>query len=389
MAAPNPLDQTLMTFKSIISDEAPAANTFNENNLLAVVEKVPYFFYAGGDANIRISALSALIRCGKSEEDDLLLWKTWTLSYFCVAFPELCDLLADPLKKDNYEARPLPESFVTSVVDAFNAYDDAIDKGKAAPDILPVINYPEELPQPPTADLEADQYSATTVDGPYAYAALLMWLCGKNCTQNKHSIQVARPDALVGEFDLKKSDYYLHGDGKMGGVAHAKVNSAWGNSRTWREKIIIHFARVREQGVTTPAYRIMSHIMNLLRWAGSSYVELIIDMLIAMPWMFDDNRFKAECAYYTQMMTVVHAQPAIARPFMKMIRGNEIASLQRKKIPALIATAVVWGSQFRASTKEYAVQEGYSQLLVDWAQDANARGYRVNVPATMNFVSAS
>jgi len=312
--------------------------------------------------------LAIMTMYGRSVDPEISRWKSWVLSYYAIAYPEIAEVAVSRNPREYYST-VLPDAVVTKWVTSFNSVNDHPDY-----DYTERIDTFDSFPELVNPILNADVVSSNDLTGLYSYAALLMFLAGKLITaQNRSAIVAKRPKALMDEFQVSRSEYILSGDGRIGDAAHVLIHSAWTASVDPRIAIVNHFATA--MGAASTPYRVMSHMMKLMRMNGMNYVNLILrfleafeDDLINLPQLRSDIRaFKDSASRYETI-------DPILRPFYKFAYGNECTIFRRRDMDALVACAIVYAANTADTVSNYRIGSGYSNVLKRVEQIASAKG---------------
>lgn len=304
---------------------------------------------------VRTSVLTVMTAFGTSSDTTASSWKSWLLSYLCMAYPEVSDLVTFR-GTDEFRVVELPALLVSNWTSVFDNIANEVEGAEKT--ILPCEMFPE-LDNP---ELSFELICCNELNGLYCYAALLMFLCGKTISDlNREAITVKRPKALMQEFQTADSAFILTGAGRLSSTAHSSLNSAWTAIADPRISIVEHFSQAIGEGKTP--YRIMSQVMKLLALTGMNYVKLIIRLLEAAPFVTTMPALQADLRAFKESVARLSVIQPHFRPYYKLAYGNDCTIFRRREMPGLVSIAIVYGSTYNETLKNYRIEAGYGTLL--------------------------
>lgn len=292
--------------------------------------------------NLQKSLMAAMTLVGRSTDTRTARWQSWVLSFTCIAYAGFRNILSDI--GPEYHMQPLPEAMIESVI----AAEASLRNEEEA---LPIL-FPADFPET-THLYTVEVYNAGSLGAVYSYYSLCVFLMGKQINaQNRESITVNRPRALIAKFKMTDRDaYILSGEGKMGPVGHAAVNQAWTVSTAARKPVIKEFATFVSSDILSN--EVMYVTFKLLEHAGLQSAFFIHTLLAACPWAVEVPLLKPAYEVYARSIEAYVKEPAYLRPFFKLLYGDATRLFHSKTMADLTVCAVRWVRQTTPSVGFY------------------------------------
>lgn len=314
-------------------------------------EKITVYHMPAGATPRQVKCVMMVLTiCGRCTDDRPSSWQTFVLTWSLMVFPELAQLCIADTASVDYVYTPLSDAFVGDCVDAVMSQGDEATAGDK------FVTFPEGLPNAALIPVTIDLVDSCTLEGLYAYYAMLVFIMGKALSpESITAISTRRPDALVRKRSLAASRYILLGDGKLLVENYARVQSGWVRSTRPRILVVKHLAILNAADNSSELLDSISVNMDMLRNSGQTYIFYIHELLTACPWAIEIPSLRACYYHYVRMCSVLNEQPSWLKPYFKLMMQDSTKDVRRRGLEALIAVAAFFASQTRKSMTNYRV----------------------------------
>jgi hypothetical protein len=362
------VDAILSAFPESVKQDVPVVATSSLIDPVTV-----YTWPTSATPRQKKAVLAFMVRCGRSESQDVGEWQVWLLTYQVLCFPELGEMIRAK-KSPEYVVDDLPQSFVD---DCYKGVETMIESQD--PDQRITIPYPKGMIQGQAHPFGHADLACMDNHALYMYAALQVFLCGKQMdNRNRTAITEKRPRALIGQFPIPDhASWILTGEGRMSDNAHKYVNSAWSVAEVPRILIMTHYATVRTGDMNVPQ-RIINNIMSLLEYSGMHAIPQITRLIKAHPWVIRMPGLTAAFMTYADNIKLVSGMKPHLQRYVKLIYGNASSIIRRREYAPLTAVAVFWARQLNPTIKLFRVEEGNSAVVEQFTAECDVRGIKVN-----------
>lgn len=328
-----------------------------------------YYLPTSATDRQRRAVMAILTMCGRSNDDLPSKWQSWVITWSCICFPELVQTLRENHAMVDYHYEEFSPGFLDECISAIMAQGNEDTAGKT------FVTLPPGLPNVTLLPVTPELASSSTVEGLYAYYAMVVFIAGKSIgPENVQAISTRRPMAIIRKRDLQISEYILVGDGKMSSDNYKKIQGGWVRSTQPRIVIIKHLAVLAAADNRSEILDPIKVNMDMLRNAGQSYIFYIQELLISCDWCIDIPALRAAYYHYSKMVHVLTSQPVYLQPYYKLMMMDQTREVRRKDIEALIAVATFFAAQTRRTMRQYRVNEDTRSAVLAFQEMARQRG---------------
>nr|QXN75390.1 MAG: RNA-dependent RNA polymerase [Grapevine-associated mononega-like virus 6] len=259
--------------------------------------------------------------------------------------------MRDSVNRNDYQFEALAPEFVASCVDSIRRQADATTVG----DVF--LAFPASLPAGTLTPMTPQvAQTAPSVEGLYAYYAMVVYILGKSLSPDTESaIAVKRPSALIRKRQLATSEYILTGDGKILPDNYGKVQGGWVRSTEPRVVIVTHLATLYSASSRPESLDSIVVNMDMLKNAGQSYIYYVYELLVACDWCLEIPILAAQYRHFSRMVNILTRQPQHIQPFYKMMMQDATKDVRRREIEHIVGVSIFYASQTRASITNYRI----------------------------------
>lgn len=340
-----------------------------QSNAHGLVDKIRIYRWPHGVSNkTKLPALAVITTCGRSSDEDPLLWLSWVLSYIVLCFPEFeMEIHREGSREFIFE--DLPHSFIAAsdhfmtVGEKECSYSDAVTDacdGILFPDSFPSINIFLSMKLPACA----------TIPAVYAYCGALLYMAGRGLTKSDAQ---AITEEMMDKQRASEGKYTLTGNGRIGPGNYSLISLCWCRANIARRAII------REVASFSSLKSLPQHVVySVTKGITYSGIELALDIynfLSAFPWASQISVVRSAFISYKESVREVSHQPEHLRLYYKIIMGDSTSIFDRRDILPLAACAVACQSPTTAELLNREVGDGADKAVSEFEEEAKKKKY--------------